>query len=1053
MATKNSENTVEQHIHFPDVEEKILAFWEKEGIFEKSLEQRKNAPVYNFYDGPPFATGLPHHGHLLASTLKDIIPRYFTMQGYYISRRFGWDCHGLPIEHEIDKQFGKSTAEIVAEKGIAAYINACRSIVQRHVSQWRSTINRLGRWVDFDNDYKTMDVDFMESVWWVFKTLWEKKLIYKGIKVVPYSTALATGLSNFEASSNYQEVQDPSVTILLALEDEDAYLAIWTTTPWTLPSNLGVCIGSKIPYVKVRNTADGKIWYCAKDRYPSYAEKIKSLEIVCDISADTLIGRSYTPLFPYFTNLKNEGAFKIFSDDFVSTEDGTGLVHMAPAFGEEDHRVMKAAGIHTFACPIDAHGKFTEEVPDFQGQYVKDADKSIIRTLKDRGLVLLHESFLHSYPFCPRSDTPLIYRAIPSWYVKVESLKEGLIQANQDIHWVPSHIKDGRFGKWLENARDWAISRDRVWGTPLPIWENEQTGKRLCIGSRKELEQYTHTTLSDLHRDHIDNLSFSVANEDGIYRHVGGVLDCWFESGAMPYAQAHYPFENKQRFHKGFPADFIAEGLDQTRGWFYTLNVLSVALFNKPAFKNVIVNGIVMAEDGKKMSKRLANYTQPDLLMQKYGADALRLYLIDSGLVKAEEQRFRDHDVKEIVRRTLLPWYHAFKFLHTYGTIDHWQVNNTNKTQKNILDLWIISRLHTLLGKIQTHMEAYALYHVVPELLHFIEELTNIYIRLNRNRFWTTGLKEDKLQAYHTLYTVIYDLTRALAPFAPFLAEHIFQQLKCFHSTNYSTAASVHLCDYPKAQKNLQQPLLEQAVTRLQQIIVLGRQLRNTHKIKTKIPLKSLTIIHKDPLLLDEIKKLESYLLKELNVYTILYKNNESDFVRLFAKPCSPRLGKRLGKNFALFRKKIEALTAKQILNLETTGTLTIAGEIFAPEDILVYREALTAGDNIACNRLITIQLDLSIDDEQRDAGLARELVNRIQKARKTLDLAVDARINVQIEKNPKLEAIIKSHTRYIQEETLTSNLQFSKHLHNNENNFYEEIDDCIFKFTILTSA
>ena len=569
------------------------------------------------------------------------------------------------------------------------------SIVQRYVTDWRHTITRLGRWVDFDNDYKTMDTWYMESVWWVVKQLWDKGLIYQGVKVMPISTELGTVLSNFEATSNYQDVQDPAITVLLKLVDEDAHLAVWTTTPWTLPSNLAVCVGADIAYAKVRDRERNVVLYLAEARLDEY-RKSHDLEVLETCMGRDLVGRSYEPLFPYFADQRAQGAFVVLMDGYVSTESGTGLVHQAPAFGEDDYRVVKAAGIEAFACPVTLNGIFTDEVPDYAGRYVKEADKDIIRHLKETGALYEQGVLQHSYPFCYRSDTPLIYRAIPSWYVRVTDIVDDLLAANEQVRWIPGHIKHGRFGNWLKGAIDWSISRNRVWGTPLPIWINDVSGKMLCIGSLDELEAYTGVRVSDLHREYVDPLTFSVDGEAGTYRRIEEVLDCWFESGSMPYAQLHYPFENQSVFNAGFPAEFIAEGLDQTRGWFYTLTVLSAALFKKPAFRNVIVNGMVIAEDGRKMSKRLRNYTPPDELMEMYGADALRLYLINSGLVRGEEQRFSDNGVKDMTRRTLLPWYNAFQFLMTYAKIDGWSPDKGLHYGSNVLDQWILSRLQTL---------------------------------------------------------------------------------------------------------------------------------------------------------------------------------------------------------------------------------------------------------------------------------------------------------------------------------------------------------------------
>lgn len=1013
----DTKETVNESFSFVQAEHDVLNFWEKENVFQQSLEQSKDNPPYIFYDGPPFATGLPHHGHLVGSTLKDIIPRYYTMKGNYVQRRFGWDCHGLPIEHEIDKALGMSASEAVEKLGMKGYNDECRGIVQRYTTQWRKTITRIGRWVDFDNDYKTMDPSFMESVWWVMKQLWEKDLIYRGVKVVPFSTALGTVLSNFEAGSNYQDVQDPAVTVLFKLKDEDAYLSAWTTTPWTLPSNLALCVNANITYVKVHDAELGRDIYLAQERLEVIG-KHKSLEVISEHAGSELIGKKYEPLMPYFSELEAEGAFVVVADNYVTTEAGTGIVHQAPAFGEDDFRVLKANGINALVCPVDLEGKFTDEVTDFAGIYVKDADKDIIRKLKDEGKLYIQEVYQHSYPFCPRSDTPIIYRTIPSWYVKVEQIKERIAANNQQINWVPDHIRDGRMGNWLDNAIDWCISRNRYWGTPLPIWINDVTDNRICIGSIEELEKYSGTRVEDLHREYVDELTFSIDGEEGVYRRVEEVLDCWFESGSMPYAQLHYPFENQTLFEAGFPAEYIAEGLDQTRGWFYTLLVLSTALFDKPSFKNVIVNGIVMAEDGKKMSKRLQNYTAPDILMEEYGADALRLYLINSGLVKGEEQRFTDSGVKDMVRRALLPWYNSFKFLQTYAGIDHWKADTHHVVPENITDQWILSRLQSLKANVSREMAEYKLYNVVPALFEFIEDLTNWYIRLNRSRFWVEEMTADKHAAYQTLYTTISELTVCMAPFAPFLAEHIYQELAVFAGDSATRHKSAHLCHYPEADQDLIQPVLEQAVSRMQNIILLGRQKREQVKIKTKIPLSRLTIIHESQDMLDEIARLEDYISSELNVKTIAYSTEEDKYITLFAKPNSPVLGKRLGKEFNRYRQQIQDLDAAQLNALQDNGSITLGEETFSTEDILVFREA-KEGTEALSNRFISIDMDCSLNEELIDEGLAREVINRIQKTRKDIGLNVTDRIIIHYAAGNALGRAIEKHKDYIARETL----------------------------------
>ena len=942
------------------------------------------------------------------------------MKGRYVQRRFGWDCHGLPIEHEIDKSLGMSSQDAVAKMGIKGYNDECRKIVQRYTSEWETTISRIGRWVDFDNDYKTMEPWYMESVWWVVKQLWEKGLIYRGLKVVPFSTELGTVLSNFEATSNYQDVQDPAVTILFKLEDEDAYIAAWTTTPWTLPSNLALCVGADIDYVKVYDEELDKEIYLAKNRLDDIG-KGKNLSIRSELKGNELVGKSYVPLFNYFSELKQEGAFQVLADDYVTTDSGTGIVHQAPAFGEDDYRVLKKANINATVCPIDMSGRFTEEVSDFANLHVKDADKQIIKWLKEAGNLYRQDTIVHSYPFCPRSDTPLIYRTVDSWYVSVEQMRDRLVKSNQAINWVPGHIQSGRMGKWLENAIDWNISRNRFWGTPLPIWINDVTGNSECVGSIDELYKLTGVKVEDLHREFVDELTFTKTGEEGTYRRIEEVLDCWFESGSMPYAQLHYPFENQSVFDNGFPAEFIAEGLDQTRGWFYTLIVLGTALFDTNPFKNVIVNGIVMADDGKKMSKRLKNYTPPDELMEEYGADALRLYLINSGLVRAEEQRFADSGVKDMVRRALLPWLNAFKFMNTYASIDDWKPSLDAKPSENIMDQWILSRLQSLKTNIAREMEAYKLYNVVPALFEFIEDLTNWYIRLNRPRFWSQEMTADKDAAYQTLYTTIYELSLSMAPFSPFLAESIFQQLKTY---NPDTAESVHLCSYPEADEAMIQPVLEQAVTRMQHIILLGRQKRNQEKIKTKYPLAILTVIHKDLALLEEIKKLEDYIQAELNVKTLAYSTDESHYINLYAKPNSPVLGKRLGKEFKNFKKLIESLDSNAIDEVQGTNNLILEGQVFTQDDILVFREA-REGTNAISDRFISIDLDCELTADLISEGLAREVVNRIQKSRQKIGLNVVDRVSISLSASEELKDAINTHSEYLKKETLATKLEF----------------------------
>ncbi|MEI6397917.1 MAG: isoleucine--tRNA ligase, partial [Pseudomonadota bacterium] len=755
-------------VNLSEMEREVLASWKTNQIFTKQNDRRKNAKEFAFYDGPPFANGLPHYGHLLANTIKDIVPRCWIMRGFKVERKFGWDCHGVPVEYEIEKRDNLKGSGAIKEIGIGEFNERCRASVLHYANEWEKTITRIGRWVDWSNQYRTMDMSFMETVWWVFSELYKKGLVYRSHKVVPYSPRLTSVLSNFEANQNYKMTQDPSVFIRFKLKNEDAYFLAWTTTPWTLISNLALAVGPDIDYVKVKHLADGAVYWLAEARLDAVFKKPKSGEAVVEIlersKGNALKGKSYEPLFPYFASHKN--SFVVLVDSYVTTADGSGIVHQAPAYGEDDFRICKAANIE-FVDPIDDEGRFKDPISEYKGMNFKEADKEITKRLKAEGKLIRQETVDHSYPFCDRTDTPLMYRAVPCWYVAVEKIIPKLVANNQKINWVPGHLKDGRMGNWLENARDWAISRNRFWGTPLPIWVCDTHEEHIEVfGDAVSLERKSGRKLTDLHKHFIDDIAFKCSECSGTMKRVPEVFDCWFESGSMPYAQLHYPFENKARLEEIFPADFIAEGLDQTRGWFYTLSVLSTALFDRPAFKNVIVNGIICDETGKKMSKRHRNYTAPEELLEKYGADGTRLYMINSPILRGEDLVFSDKGVVETIRAVILPLWNAQSFLTTYADADGWRPNAElagGKRPKATaeLDQWIISRLHTMIQSVHQHMESYHLYAVIPEVLTFIEELTNWYIRLSRRRFWgktngaKTDLDPDQVSAYETLYYVL----------------------------------------------------------------------------------------------------------------------------------------------------------------------------------------------------------------------------------------------------------------------------------------------------------
>jgi isoleucyl-tRNA synthetase len=1036
MTAKTPDNSrfkaVKPDVNFPSLEEKQLQFWDEGRIFEKSMNDKANAKPYSFYDGPPFATGLPHYGHLLAGTLKDIVPRFWTMKGYRVQRRFGWDCHGVPVEFEINKTLNLHSRFDILNYGVDKYNAACRGIVDRYSNEWKKSVKRIGRWVDMDNAYFTMQPEFMQSVWWVFQSLFDKGLIYEGLKVVPYSTGVSTPLSNFEANLDYREVQDPAVTVTFPLfpdhakkigAPEGTAILAWTTTPWTLPSNLGLAVGNEIDYVLVLEKSTQKYLILAESRLAAFSKKpAEDFEIVKTLKGKDLLGLEYTPLFTYYANKRSEGAFKVIPSDHVTTDSGTGVVHMAPAFGEDDFYACKKAGM-PIVNPVDDDGMFMDIITEFKGKRVKEADKDIIARLKSDGRLYKQDTLVHSYPYCYRSGTPLIYRAVSSWYVAVEKIKDEIIAANQTTRWVPENLRDGRFGNWLENARDWSVSRSRFWGTPLPIWKNKE-GEIICVGSRAELEKLSGQKVEDLHKEFVDKIEIPSPTGKSPLKRIDEVLDCWFESGSMPYAQWGYPFQNQAEFEKNFPADFIAEGLDQTRGWFYTLMVIGAGLFGKAPFKNVIVNGLILAEDGKKMSKSLKNYPDPMTVLNEHGADALRLYMIDSPAVKAEELRFSDKGVREIVRRILLRWWNAYSFFTSYGSIDHFNPKGDYANSPNLLDQWILSKLNSLIEHTNTEMAAYRLYTVVPELLNFIEALTNTYIRFNRPHFWKDGMPENKRYAYETLFHVLTTLSKLMAPFAPFMSEETYLNLSQALPAG-ARKESVHVEDFPEAEKRFIKPELEAAVARMDTLVMLGRNLREKIKIKAKIPLLSMKIIYRDQAALNELKKLEPYFQDELNIRAFHYITKEEDYVQVKAKANFPVLGKRVGPKMKAIAAQIDKLSLADLENLEKGGTLSIDGETISISDVEIRRSSKGDNANLVAHQQVSIEVDPTLTEEQILEGLSREVMRKIQQARKNADLKLDARISLTLWVEGKLLDAAKAHESTLKAETLCTSLSF----------------------------
>ena len=1007
---------------FPRMEEDILAWWRENRTFEKSLERNRGGERYKFYDGPPFATGLPHYGHLLAGTIKDIVPRYQTMRGKHVERRFGWDTHGLPIETLAQEALGVSGEYAIKKLGVDKFNETCRSMVMKYVSEWRKTVTRMGRWVDFDNGYKTMDPGFMESVWWVFKRLWEQGRIYKAPRVMPYSWKLSTPLSNFEAGLNYKDVQDPAVTVRVKAETVSAaleetfpggrdksgaplYFLIWTTTPWTLPENLGICAGADIDYVAVRDLTDGArpVYVMAKARLAAVFKKPEQYEIAAGFKGDALKGCTYEPIFPYFADRKNEGAFAVFNDGYVTTGDGTGLVHLAPAYGEDDNRVCRENGMTAMADPLDAGCCFTDAVPEYAGRFAKDCDKDIIRRLKAEGKLVHQSTIVHSYPYCYRTDTPLIYRAIDAWFVKVEDLRETLAANNAKVHWMPEYVGDKRFGNWLKDAHDWNISRNRFWGSCIPVWVNEaDPSDTICVGSVAELEALSGEKVTDLHKHFIDRIE--IKKDGKTYRRTPEVLDCWFESGSMPYAQNHYMGEGPADGF--FPADFIAEGLDQTRGWFYTLMLLGTMLFGESPYRNVIVNGLVLAEDGKKMSKRLKNYPDPGKMLDTYGADAIRLYMVYSPVVRAENLKFSENGVKQILRDLLIPWWNAYSFFVTYANVDGFcEAEVSRPDSANVLDRWIVSSMETLITDVTAAMDAYDLQKSVRPFVKFVEDLTNWYIRRSRRRFWKSDNDDDKMQAYRTLRYVLVQLSKVAAPFTPFIAEEIYRNLK-----GAGDPESVHLCDFPAPDAAARDIALEKRMADVQAAVELGRRLRADNDLKVRQPLAGVKIAGGD------VAGLENLIRDELNVKNVEIAADETELCNVSFKADFKALGRKCGPKM---KAVAAAIAAAKSVPFECEGFAITA------DDVIVERSP-KEGLVVASDRSVVVALETALTPELKAEGLAREFVSHVQALRKAADYEVVQRIRIAVQCGPEVEAAVQAHRAYAMEETLADSLEFT---------------------------
>lgn len=1004
-----------------ETEEDIVKFWEATQAFQKSLEQSKNGPDFVFYDGPPFATGKPHYGHIVASTLKDIVPRYWTMMGHHVERKWGWDCHGLPIEYEIEKELGIKTKQEVEAFGIDNYNEACRQIVLRYREDWRKTITRLGRWVDFDNDYKTMDPTFMESVWWVFSQLWKQGRVYQGVKVMPYSTGCQTPLSNFEAKSNYQKVKDPSIIVKFKLLDPEkldaqlensrVFFLVWTTTPWTLTCNLAICANKDIKYV-VYQVKD-EFLILSESSCKTYLKGLKDCKLVKNLTGQDLVGLTYRSLYDFHDG-KYLNSHQVLLDSYVKEENGTGLVHQAPAFGEDDFRVCTKAGIidrdREPPCPIDSQGIFT--LPGFEGTYFKDADHKILGNLKDRGKLFRKAQEEHDYPYCWRSDTPLMYRTVKSWFVEVKSLQDELIENNKKVNWVPDFIGKNKFANWLQNTQDWCVSRNRYWGTPLPVWISDDGEEQVCVGSIQELEELAGLpsgTITDLHRHHLDQITIPSKHGKPPLRRVSEVFDCWFESGSMPYGQFHYPFENKEKFEANFPCHFIAEGSDQTRGWFYTLLVLSTALFKRPAYQNVIVNGMVLAEDGQKMSKRKQNYPPPERVLNEYGADALRLYLIDSKVVRADSLKFKEADLRTVVknvnimlRNILQYWQETVEFFE-YQTKFKWKLRSVIVPEEDgitvslndPLDSWMCDCLEKFITNIHLSMQRFDLTPVLDLIETYIDQLSRWYVKLNKDRFRQVKDPSDVENGLSVLYYGLYYYAITMAPFTPFLSEILYQKLKPYQ---HNSKESVHLERIPTEFSYLENDDMVLSMDYLVPILNMVRTLRGQRQVTSiKMPYSQLTVLHPNPKVIDAVKRVEQVLKNEGNIIEVVYGHDSSQYLSYSLTPNGKLLGRKLGKEIREFRSYLESLTEIQKGQIvEERLNIAWNNHEIGFDELLVSSEPKNSKLQVSSDNQLLILLDPVITPKLVGIYCLKMLTRSGQDYRRSIGLSLADEISVE---------------------------------------------------------
>ena len=1013
---------VDTTLNFVDRELEVLKFWKENHVFEESIKSREGGPVFTFYDGPPTANGKPHIGHILTRTMKDIMPRYKTMKGYKVLRKAGWDTHGLPVELEVEKLLGISGKPQIEDYGVEPFIKKCKESVWKYQSEWEKMSDRVGYWVDMEHPYVTYDNNYIESVWWSLRQIWDKGLIYKGHKIVPYCPRCGTSLSSHEVAQGYKDIKDQTATCRFKVKGEDnTYLLAWTTTPWTLPSNVALCVNPEHTYVKA--TFEGATYILAEALVEAVLGT-EGVEVIQKFKGFELCDTEYEPLFTCAKTDKR--AYFVVADDYVTLTDGTGIVHIAPAFGEDDARVGRTNDL-PFVQLVNEQGHFTEEFtnefPELKDVFVKDADKAILKYLKEQGTLFKAIPHTHSYPHCWRCDTPLLYYARDTWFIEMTKVRDKLVANNKTVNWMPESIGEGRFGNFLEGVIDWGLSRSRYWGTPLPIWECK-CGHKHLIGSIEELKSMSKDCPEDieLHKPYIDNVHLTCPKCGGEMKRVSDVIDCWYDSGSMPFAQLHYPFENKEVFEENFPADFISEAVDQTRGWFYTLMAISTLIFDKAPYKNVIVLGHVGDKDGIKMSKHKGNVVDPWSVLDVQGADAVRWYFY-SASAPWLPSRFAGENVSESQRKFMGTFWNTYAFYVLYANIDHFDPTKYELKYDtlNMMDKWILSRLHTLVKTVDEHLENYRIFEASRDMQNFVDDLSNWYVRRSRERFWQSDMPQDKINAYKTLHTVLVTLAKISAPFIPFMSEQVYQNL--VKSVDAAAPMSVHLCDFPVCDEAMINAELEKYMNEVLAIVVLGRSCRNESNIKNRQPVGNLYVGATEVLPQEFI----DIVAEELNVKNVEFTTEAADFISYTFKPQMRTLGPKYGKMLNAIKAALQELdgnAAMAELNANDVLKLTIEGnDIELTRDDLLISTAQKEGYAAATDNGYTVALDTNLTEELLEEGFVREVISKIQTMRKEADFEVQDHILVTYTGSEKAASIISKNADYIASEVLANSV------------------------------